>query len=207
MAKDSKRKLGEWTHEKSGITVPYFLSGTRFVCTVLEVQLDAPEAAVLRDKVMDRLEHWMTMEWFPVIHVECNGDGRSSYREEPEGEEIALKVRRFYLSRSPAGRVMSVEWECDESHRKAKMRSFNNAEMELTRLPLKAPFPLSKRREQGHISVLIDYDEAVWESLARIIEGVAKLRIAISELVKDKHGIAKLVSGGEKLLMLGSGKK
>lgn len=205
MQKNKAKKLGSWTHDKSGITVDYFINGTRFECTVLEEKLDAPEAAVLRHKAMDKLEHWMTMEWFPIMEVEVSDDGQHSYSDEPEGDAISIKVKRYWLSRSPAGRVVRCDWDVDEEHRKAQMASYGGSDLQLTRLPLKAPFRGSGRygRTDG---VMIDYTEELWDTVQRMIKALSQMRSELAKLFKNKDGIAKLQAGGSRFL-LGEGKK
>ncbi len=196
-----KKKLGSWTHEASGITIDYFIEGTRFVCVCLEETVSAPEASVLRAQVFDRIEHWMTMEWFPVIEIEVDDNNCSSYRDEPEGDAVSVKAKRFYISRSPAGRVKRVEWDVEEVHRKAKMRDYGGSELQLTRLPLKCP--LVQGRGDG---TLIDYNEEAWEALQQIIKAIGQIREQVGKMIKTKAGIEKLSAAGTRVLMLGTGK-
>lgn len=209
MATNKLKKLGSWTHEKSGITVDYFINGTRFECTVLEQKLNAPEAAVLRHQVMDRLEHWMSMEWFPIINVEVSdeGAGGANYRDEPTGDGLSIKVRRFYLSRSPAGQVMQCGWDVDEEHRKAKMSTYGGSDIALTRLPLKAPFSCSGRGYRSDSGYLMDFTPELWATLVEMIQSLGKMRVQLAKLFKTRDGVAKLQAGRSTLLGAGDSGK
>ena len=204
--KDQK-KLGTWNHDKSGINVDYFIRHTTFYATVLGEELSAPEADVLRAKVMDKLEHWMQMDWHAVMQVQVEDHEGDTYREEPEGDGLYCKIKRFYLSRSPAGNVMEVDWDVDEAHRKAKMKRRGSEGyrgrddgLQLARLPLGAPYKLSEG------NWLLDYSEETWRACEEIIKALGKMKKQLRDLVKTRAGIAKLAAGGSKYLMLGDGK-
>lgn len=194
--KIKSKKIGTWHHDKTGIDIDYFLEGTLFKAIVLEETLSAPEASVLRAKVDDKLNHWLTLEWHAVIEIEVEADS-GYYRTRVEGDGLTLKIGRYYLSRSPAGDIKRVGWDVDESHRKAKMGNYDDRSLKLTRLPLGAPFQIERENHW-----LIDYDENAWNALESIIRGIGQLRRNISDLVKSKDGVKKLVSAGAKVLML-----
>ncbi len=191
MAKNKLKKIGEVVHNKSGITIEYFLDGTQFVATVFEAQLSAPDASILRHKIHDRIEHWMTLEWHPVIEVEFG----SRYRD----DELKLKYDRYYLSKGPAGAIVKVEWEVDESHRKAKANWLSEdrgstRELKLTTFPLTAPLVWG----DGH---LLPYSDNVWDSLVSIEGAIETLKKKLKDLITTKSGIAKLEKGGSGLLL------
>jgi hypothetical protein len=166
------RKLGQWEHEKSGMIVEYFIEHTTFKCTVLEEKLEAPDVNVLKHQAFDRLEHWMKMEWFPVIDVTCAEESsRSRYYDNDEREDegqasITIKATRFWLSRSPAGRVVQCDYDVEPEHRKAKLEKYGGTDIQLTRLPLAAPFKFkgedAECKNGGRW--LMDYDEHVWDT-------------------------------------------
>jgi hypothetical protein len=206
--KNKSRKVGMISHEKSGIEIEYFINGTQFECTVLEEKLTASEASVLRHMVVDKLEHWMNLEWFPIMEITCEEKKYDSYRNEgPDIEAgIQLGARRYWLSRSPAGNVVRVDWDVDEEHRKAKMENFGQKDLKLTRLPLKAPFQRnSSRWSSGSQEWMIDYTKEKWDTVTRMIEAIQQMHSQMAKLFKSREGIAKLESVGLKLL--GPGKK
>lgn len=196
------RKVDTFIHEKSGIEVDCFANGTIFECTVLEERMTSPEASMLRHKVFDKLEHWMQMEWHPIIEVSCMGPSSGRWSEPTEGKAgITLSIERYWLSRSPAGRVMKVDWETDEEHRKAKMRKMDQSDLQLTKLPLKAPFRKSDRYENEW---LLNYDESLWATLEKMLFSIQEMQTGLARLFKSREGILKLQSTGVKLL--GAGK-
>jgi hypothetical protein len=206
LIKAKSKRVGEWAHPTSGIVTEYFLEDTKFVCVVLEERLSAPEASVLRAKVEDKLDHWLTMEWFPVMEIEVEDKSPGSYRDEPKGDGLAIGVRRYFLSRSPAGKVYQCDWDVDEIHRKAKMTGYgngynrygNNDTMALTRLPLAAPLKL------GEEKTMIDYTEEAWAGCQEIIKGLGIMRARLSKLIRSREGLRRLTSGGAKLLTEGN---
>lgn len=196
------KRVGTWDHSNSGIVVEYFLEGTKFVCVVLEEKLSAPEASVLKDKAMDRLEHWIKMEWHPVMVIEVEDKSPGGYRDEPQGDGLAIGVKRFYLSRSPAGRVYECDWDVDEIHRKAKMTvyscgRYDRNEMTLTKLPLCAPYKINDDR------TMIDYSDEVWAAVQGLIVGLGEMRVKLGKLIRSRDGFSLLVQGGTKLLSAG----
>jgi hypothetical protein len=203
------RKLGQWEHEKSGIVIEYFIEHTTFKCTVLEEKLEAPDATVLQHKAFDKIEHWMNMTWHPVIDVTCaEGERRYSYRDEPEGESSAsvkIEANRFWLSRSPAGRMVMVEWDVEEEHRKAKLEKYGGTDIQLTRLPLKAPFKFKEDSDHKNGGRwLIDYDESIWSAIEQMIEAINSMRKNLVAMFKTKEGVTQLQSAGARLLLAAS---
>lgn len=194
-------------HEKSGCETIIYLSGTDFVALLLEEWHSAPDIGTLRKKLRDRAEVHVSMKWFPVMEVTIEESGRSyTYRNgAAEGEAVSFKSERYYLGTSNAGELFKVEWEVDESHRKAQMQSLGggyerrgsstNKQLKLVALPLTAPL------KQSDGNYLIAYDESVWEKGEQIIEGINALRQQIKTLFQTKAGIAKLLSGGGIMLM------
>lgn len=207
MAKNNKRKVDTFVHEKSGIEIECFAEGTRFMCTVLEEEMSEGDASVLRHRVFDKLEHWMKMEWHGIIEVSCEKDEKNYYyrddRPDLEGS-IKLTAKRYYLSRSPAGRVVKCDWETDEEHRKAKLEKFGGADLQLTRLPLKAPFNTTTSRRDDPVW-LLNYDESLWATIEGMIESLHQMRERLNRMFKTKDGILQLQGAGQKLL-LGPGK-
>ena len=206
------RKLGQWEHEKSGMVVEYFIEHTTFRCTVLEEKLEAPDVNVLKHKAFDRLEHWMKMEWFAVIDVTCAEEAsRSRYYDSDEREDegqasITIKATRFWLSRSPAGRVVQCEYDVEPEHRKAKLEKYGGTDIQLTRLPLGAPFKFkgedSECKNGGRW--LIDYDETIWETIQQMITAIKGMRRNLVGMFKSKDGIVQLQAAGAKLLAFSS---
>lgn len=208
MAKNNKRKVDTFIHEKSGIEIDCFAEGTRFTCMVLEEEMTDSDASVLRHRVFDKLEHWMTMTWYGIIEVSCEKEERNYYRDEtPELEgTIKLTAKRYYLSRSPAGRVVKCDWETDEEHRKAKLEKFGGADLQLTRLPLKAPFNTTTTRRDDPVW-LLNYDDQLWATIEGMIEAIHQMRERLNKMFKTKDGVLLLQSAGMKLLAAPGGKK
>jgi len=192
--KNKLKKVGEVNHPKSGIIIPYYLDGTQFVATVFETQMKAPDASILVEKIRERIEHWITLEWHPVIEVKVS-NGYS-------GDNLSLEFERYYLSKGPAGSVLECSWEVDEVHRKAKAKWMEEREcheFRLTDLPLRAPLTM----RGGHI---LPYSEQVWETLNKLQANIEHLKKQINDLITTKAGILKLERASESVLLLGSGK-
>jgi hypothetical protein len=64
------KKVGEITQARSGLTIPIFIEKTTFICDCLETQFTATDAKILEAKVQYFIEHWLTLDWHPVIKVE-----------------------------------------------------------------------------------------------------------------------------------------
>lgn len=193
------------------MVVEYFIEHTTFKCTVLEERIEAPDVKILQHKAFDRLEHWMKMEWFAVIDVTCAEDiGRyfsSGDAQEDEDEaQITIKARRFWLSRSPAGRVVQCEYDVEPEHRKAKLEKYGGTDIQLTRLPLGAPFKFkgedAECKNGGRW--LIDYDDTIWETIQQMIEAIKNMRRNLIGMFKSKDGIVRLQAAGAKLLAFSS---
>lgn len=192
-------------HEKSGVSVDYYLTGTKFTARVLERDLEAPEAAVLKAKAMDRLEHWVTLEWHPIIHASVKNADRWSHRNDPNGDGIEVRARRFYISRTPGGEIWEVDWDIEEVHRKASMSPGKNVQLlRNSTFPLSVPLPLTSQDSsdsRGIQETLLAYNEDVWASLQSLIEGIGKLRLVLSNLIRTKEGFAKMTHTGHNLLL------
>lgn len=177
------KKVGEITHEKSGISVPFFLDGITFRCTTIETAFSAPDAKILEAKVKDHIEHWLTLEWHPVIVIDAaRNDGWGSSKK----TGLWLTMDRMYLSKSPAGTVLYCDWDADPSHRKAVARIAGERELRLATLPLGAPLKISLSK------TWMDYTEAKWEALKAINEGIDSLSIALHKLLTTADGNARL---------------
>ncbi len=101
------RKVETFEHARRGTTCDIYLRGTKFVATLLEKEFEAPDVSILREKLRDYAEHWITMEWFTLIELEIE-DRTNRYRESTTGESISLERTRFYVSKSPAGMMFQV---------------------------------------------------------------------------------------------------
>jgi hypothetical protein len=189
------KKVGEITHSKSGICVPFFLEGTKFTCTCLEQTFTESDARILEEKVKDFIEHWMTLEWHPVIFVEFSlNDGWGSSKR----TGIWLDAKRVFLSKSPAGQVLECDWDADASHRKALCRTSNSRELRLANLPLGAPLKVAKG------TIWMDHTEEKWNAIARIREGIDKLGDMLMTLLTTVEGNA-LLQNQETTLRLWAG--
>lgn len=187
----SKRKVGTIRHETSGAEIDYFLSGTRFTAICLEEEVSAPDAATLRHDICDRLDHWVKLEWFPMMEIELERERRWN----DNAPKLELSFERFYLSRSPAGRIQRVEWDTDPVHRKANMRQWDKREVTLSKLPLTAPL-----RVDGE-TILMDFDEAIWQRLVELEKAIKLLSSEIYKMLSTKAGLARLVNSGAKFLI------
>jgi hypothetical protein len=188
------KKVGTVIHAKSGITVDFFLRGTAFFAVVLEKELTAPDASVLRHKIETRIEHWLKLEWHPVIEVETGGGYRS------DEDTVQMSFKRYYLSIGPAGSIATVDWDVDEAHRKAKA-NWNSRDRDewkrLVKWPLEAPI------KTGSDQWTMAYSEETWHALEEIQNGIKSLRKAIIDLVSIRKGVEKLTQGGGRLLLKG----
>jgi len=192
------RKVQTWRDDRSGLSADIYLRGTRFVALFLEEMFEAPDVAMLRKKLRDKAEHWITMQWHPMIEVAIKDVG-PRYRDEAESESIELKLERYYVSASPTGELFKVGWDVDETHRKASMDHFGEgyrwnrgiaSKIRLTGLPLKAPL----RTHDG--GWLIDYNEQLWDGFEGVQRGIRRLRKRLEELVGTRKGIELLLRGG-----------
>lgn len=192
------KKVQNWEHLRSGLGCGIYLRGTKFAATFLEKEFEAPDINIIQNQLRDYAEHWITMEWFPVIEIEIEaGEGR--YRSDPVGETVSLNCKRFYLSLSPAGEIFEVEWDVDADHRKAKMTNYGrySSELKLTGLPLRAPLKTGRGEKY-----LMDYTNDLWDKFEQIARGILALRETLHKLVSTKQGISQLLKrSGEKLLL------
>lgn len=204
------RKVQTWRHERSGLSADIFLRGTRFVALFLEEMFEAPDVAMLRKKMSDKAEHWIEMEWHPLIEVSIKEPSGSYHRDEPDSEGIDLQLERYLISCSPTGQLFRVGWDVDPEHRKASMDSFGEgyrwtrgiaSRIRLTGLPLKAPM---KTHDGGW---LIDYNEQLWEGFTGVQQGIRELRRRLEKLVGTKQGIEMLLAGHDGRLALLSPKQ
>lgn len=178
------KKAGEIEHARSGITVPVFLDKMTFHCTCLEQRFTAPDAKILEASVKDFIDHWLTLDWHPMILVEsATNDGWGNSKK----VGLWLTCKRVYLSRSPAGQMLEVGWDVEEMHRKALCGPMHSGrELRLSTLPLGAPLKV------GPSTTWMDYSETKWIALRTIIDGIEKLAEHLSELVTTREGNAKL---------------
>lgn len=177
------KKVGDITHQKSGLVVPYFIDKTTFVCSCLEQHFTAPEAKILESKVQDYIEHWMTLDWHPVIKVEsATNDGWGHSKK----TGVWLTCERMYLSRSPAGQILKVAWDAETSHRKALCVPMSERELKLAALPLGAPLQVGKS------VTWMDHTEAKWLSLQAINTGIEKMAETLAVLLTTSAGNARL---------------
>jgi len=191
MAIVKQKKVGTIEHAKANISVDFFLRGTQFVATVLEKEFTAPDASVLRHKVNEHIEHWLNLNWHPVIEVDVSG---SRYSGDSDNE-VKIDFKRYYLSVGPAGGLATVDWDVDESHRKAKCEwSRRDDWRKLVKWPLEAPLEVGDEW-------LLPYSEETWSALENISDGIGKLKKAIRALISTRAGVAKLQSTGGKLLL------
>lgn len=196
------KKVQDWTHPRSGLETCIYLRGTQFVATLLEEEFRAPDVAMLRKKLSDKAEHWIEMDWYPIIEVRIGEAGRH-YRDDGEGESIEFSRSRFFISQSPAGEIFKCEWEVAPSHRKARMDSYGNAkDIKLIGLPLDAPLKIEARYSDGG-KYLIDYNEALWVEFDRITENIFRLKKRLKEIVSTNQGLTFLLeSAGSDVLQL-----
>lgn len=191
------KKVQTWTHSRSGLSADIFLRGTSFRALFLEKMFDAPDVSILRKQLSDYAEHWIKMEWHPIIEIEMGEP--SNYRSEIQREGIEFGCKRYYLSVSPAGEVFEVGWDVAVSHRKAKMNSLGgssysrrgrgfNAEIRLAGLPLGAPM-------KNGDNWMMDHDETLWAAFQQITEGIYALRKKLKQLVGTNEGIKQLKDG------------
>lgn len=179
------KKVIDIEHPKSGVVVTCYLDKTRFTCTVLERTFVASDVSVLKTQVLDFLDHWLTLEWFPVIRVEhSSSDGWGGGKK----TGLWLTTERMFLSRSPAGKVLRVGWDVDPAHRKALCGSSDSA-FNLASLPLGAPFKL------GPSVTWMDYTESTWNSLQAIRDGIDRASAKLSDLVSTREGNMQLEAG------------
>jgi hypothetical protein len=173
------KKVDDIVHHKSGITVPFFLDKTTFYCDCLEKRFSAPDASVLEAQVLDYIEHWMNLDWHPVINVECSdSDGWGSSKK----TGVWLEVKRVYLSRSPVGLVLECPWDVDPEHRKASCHGVSERSLKLTRLPLVAPLKI------GRTNTWMDYTEEKWNALQSIAKGIDQLSAMLVKLITTRDG-------------------
>lgn len=195
------RKVRTWSHPRSGLSADIYLRETRFVALFLEKTFEAPDVRMLEKKMSDYAEHWIQMEWYPVIEVEIDDD-RHSYRGEITKEGLAFGFKRFYLSQSPVGEIFSVGWDVETAHRKASMESWGggyrhhdnySTKIKLIGLPLGAPL----KKDAGW---LLDYNETLWLGFVGIRDGLMQLRKRLREMVGTREGLKQLMKGGKLLL-------
>ncbi len=197
------RKVETYKHPRSGLSADIYLRGTKFIALFLEEMFDAPDVALLRKKLSDKAEHWIEMQWYPVIEIEIDED-QHSYRGELPKEGIEFGCKRFLLSQSPVGEVLAVDWDVDPEHRKAQMESwgggYHNSDygrkIRLTGLPLKAP--LKKNDNEW----LMDYNEDLWRGFNEITKGIYQLKKRLREIVGTKQGLQQLINTDGRQLLL-----
>lgn len=204
--KDSK--IEAWEHS-SGVQTIIYICGTTFYAFLLEKWFEAPDAGILKKKLRDYAEVWNSITWHPMIVIETEGaSGGGHWRRERVELEASVKFgcKRYYLGTSPAGEIYHVDWETDESHRKAKMEVFGSSRwdgsgkssIKLIGLPLKSPMKLNAEQ------YLLDYTEATWQAALAILSGIATLREQITPLFATKEGVSKLLGGADPLLLTSS---
>jgi hypothetical protein len=98
------RKVQTWRHDRSGLSADIYLRGTKFVALFLEEQFEAPDVSMLRKKMSEKAEHWITMQWHPMIEVAIK-EPSGHYSGEPDSQGIELQLERYLLSRSPTGEL------------------------------------------------------------------------------------------------------
>lgn len=196
--KKKGKKIETFIDHKSGLECDIYLDGTQFTATLLEREFTADNVALVRTKLRDYANHWLTMEWFPIAEVDCSETGYS------RGESrLKLEFERYYLSRSPAGEIFKVEWDVDSAHRKAEMslitgedrygRHDRNNKLKIIGLPLTAPV------KTGDEKFLIDYSDELWMKLKGIAENIDALSKRLHELISTKQGVAQLLEGSSML--------
>ncbi len=188
------KKVGEITHERSGIIGMIYLDKLKFRCEVHGVKFEAEDATTLRTKVLDYLEHWMQLDWHPVICVELSdGDGWQNKRK----TGLWVATTRMYLSRSPAGDYMKVDWEVAPDHRKALCgRAHASSVFQRVTLPFRVPF-----RESPQL-VWMDYTEAKWNSLQALQRGIVDLVDKLNDLISTEQGNELLESKAQHIALL-----
>ena len=118
------KKIGEIVHHKSGVSIPFFLDRLQFVATCHGKTFTAPDAKTLETMVKDQCEHLLQLDWFPVIKVEFqDNDGWGNAKK----SGLWIKSERMWLSRSPAGKVLSCEWGTAATHRKASAHPLSSS--------------------------------------------------------------------------------
>ena len=185
------KKVGDINHDKSGIAIPYYLDKTDFVCDVLGERMTAPAANILIAQVKDKLEHWLVLEWFPIIKVsftESDGWGNS------KRTGLWVQSGRMWLSRSPAGCVLTCDWDTAPMHRKAAAIRLRDDAFKLTRLPLEEPIYL------GGGDTWMDYTEAKWMSLKALEENIKAVAKNLKDIISSKRGNEVLELGSYPLL-------
>lgn len=192
------KKVGEITHARSGLTVPIFIEKTTFVCDCLETRFTAPDAKILEAKVQDFIQHWLTLDWYPVIKVEsATNDGWGHSKK----VGLWLTCERMYLSRSPAGQILRVTWDSEPAHRKALCSQMPDRELRLAALPLGAPLQVGKS------VTWMDYTDARWLALKAINTGIEKMAETLAVLLTTSAGNAKLENYQAPLMLLEQGNK
>lgn len=173
-------------HRNSGLEVPVRLAGTTFFAEVLGQRYEADNFVILQTKVLDHIEHWMKLEWFPVIEVKCDDkDGWGSAK----AYGVLLTYERYWLSRSPAGKALVVKWDVAPDHRKAQCR-IKDLKLTEVALPFTSPFPADFN---GSVN-LINFTPERWEGLENIARGLKILGDRISDLVRSNEGNEQLGS-------------
>lgn len=186
------KKVETFTHFKTGYEIDIFLDGTQFIAETNGEKFKANNAAEVRKQVDDFLDHWLTMAWHPVIEVEIERS-HGGYRDEIDKHSVEVGTSRYYVSRSPAGKVWWVDWDVDEKHRKAKMSPWANGYSRDDRIakticiPLGAPLKL----EEG--KMMIDYDDNLWDNLEGIKKMIGQLSKKLTDLCGTREGIKKLM--------------
>ena len=191
-----QKKLGTIKHEKSGIEVDYYLEGVHFIATVFEEKLREPNASILRNRVLERIDCWLSFEWMPIIKIEI-GDG--GYFRSRSDDGISFEHERFYIAKGPAGTIVKVDWDVDEEHRKAKCTWGSDSILKLTQFPFTAPL-------ETRDGWLVPYTPEAWQAIADIKKGIKTLKRRLEEILTTREGIKKLIAGGARLLIT-EGKK
>lgn len=202
--KDDK-KVDEWEDHKSGFSTTIYLRYTSFVATLLEKSFEAPDIAMLRKQLSDYAEHWITMEWFPILELQASET--SHYSDRPDAS-VQLKFKRFLMSQSPAGEMFTVDWDVHPDHRKAEMSQIDNgyrsrgrgmgSKLKLIKFPLVAPL------SQGSDNCFwISYTDELWGKCEYIAGAIQSLREQLNDMIKSNEGIQKLLAiGGPQTLQL-----
>jgi hypothetical protein len=184
-----RKKLGSVIHPKTGIEIEYFLEGEKFVATVFGEKLSEPNASILKHKITEMIDCWMSFEWMPVIRVEI-GDGQR-YRD----DGISFDHDRYYIAKGPAGSIVKVDWDVDEEHRKAKCHWNSDSTLKLTKFPFTAPIQTSD-------GWLIPYTDETWRGVEDIKAGIEHLKKRLTKLLTSRDGIKQLTQSGAKTLLL-----
>ena len=190
-----RKKIGTVLHAKTNIEIEYFLEGEKFVAKVFEKNLSEPNASILKNKINEMIDCWMSFEWMPVIKIEIGSGNRWK-----DDDGVSFEHDRFYIAKGPAGSIVKVDWEVDEEHRKAKCEWGHDSTLKLTMFPFTAPLKTSH-------GWLIPYTEETWQGIVDIKAGIEHLKKKLTQLLTSREGVKLLSEKGAKTLMLEAPKK